>query len=127
MADTSVLKTKLEEEKKLLEEELATVGRRNPDNPKDWEPTQGESELDPTDRNDLADNIEKYEENSEILKELEIRYNNILLALKKLDEGKYGICEVGGEKIEDDRLDANPAARTCKKHINKEQEGEETE
>lgn len=127
MADTSVLKTKLEEEKKLLEEELATVGRRNPSNPADWEPTQGESELDPTDRNDLADNIEKYEENSAILKELEIRYNNVLLALKKIGEGKYGICETGGEKIEDDRLDANPAARTCKKHINEEREEEETE
>ena len=118
--DTAQFKTRLEEEKKLLEGELATVGRRNPDNPADWEATEGETNVDTADRNEVADGIEQYEEHSAILKELETRYNNILLALKKIDESKYGVCEVGGEEIEEDRLAANPAARTCKKHIDTE-------
>jgi RNA polymerase-binding transcription factor DksA len=51
---------------------------------------------------------------------LEVRYNEIKSALKKIEEsapGAYGLCEVGGEQIEEDRLEANPAARTCKAHM----------
>jgi len=36
--------------------------------------------------------------------------------LKKIEDGTYGICEVGGEEIPEDRLDANPSARTCIEH-----------
>ena len=32
--------------------------------------------------------------------------------------GTYGTCEVSGEQIEEDRLEADPAARTCKAHMN---------
>ena len=38
-------------------------------------------------------------------------------ALEKIEKGTYGICETGGEKIEEDRLEANPSARTCKAHM----------
>ena len=37
--------------------------------------------------------------------------------LKKIEEGSFGVCEINGDKIEEDRLLANPAARTCKKHL----------
>jgi RNA polymerase-binding transcription factor DksA len=33
-----------------------------------------------------------------------------------MDEGLYGICEVGSETIPLERLKANPAARTCVEH-----------
>lgn len=122
MNDTAKFKTKLEEEKKLLENELATVGRRNPSNPADWEATQGETDADTADRNDVADNIEQYEEHSAILKELETRYNHVLGALTHIEEGTYGTCTVGGEQIEADRLEANPAATTCKQHMEEETE-----
>ena len=52
-----------------------------------------------------------------MLKELEIRYNDIKDALDKIEKNKYGICEVSGEEIEEERLIANPAARTCKAHM----------
>ena len=39
-------------------------------------------------------------------------------ALERIEKGTYGICEVGNEEIEEDRLNANPAARTCKAHLN---------
>ena len=33
-------------------------------------------------------------------------------ALEKIEAGKYGICEVSGEEIEADRLEAYPSAKT---------------
>lgn len=118
MKDISYYKTKLEEEKAALQKELGTVGRVNPDNPKDWEATPPEGDGPEPDANDAADRIEGYEENTGILKQLEIRYNEVVAALTKIEKGeKYGICEVSGEEIEEERLDANPAATTCMKHM----------
>jgi DnaK suppressor protein len=34
-------------------------------------------------------------------------------ALAKLDSGDYGICEICGKQIPDERLEARPAARYC--------------
>lgn len=110
-------KQKLEEEVKLLKGELQSVGRVNPSNPNDWEATPGKLDILEADRNEAADRIESYEENTAILKELEVRYNNIKSALKKIEDGTYGNCEIGGKPIEEDRLEANPSARTCKAHL----------
>ncbi|MEK7514251.1 MAG: hypothetical protein AAB587_00290 [Patescibacteria group bacterium] len=114
--DTTHFKNKLEEELAILEKELKSVGRRNPQNPADWEakPDSTERSADPT---DSADTIEDFEENTAILKQLEIRFNEIKEALSRITDGTYGICEKGKEIIETDRLEANPAARTCKAHM----------
>jgi len=116
MKDTTHFRELLEAEKKNLESELSTVGRRNPSNPSDWEalPSETGQESDP---NDAADLIENYEGNTAILKDLEIRYNLVLGALMRIDEHTYGICSIGGEEIEEDRLNADPAALTCKAHM----------
>ncbi|MBI2519062.1 MAG: TraR/DksA family transcriptional regulator [Bdellovibrio sp.] len=37
-------------------------------------------------------------------------------ALRRLELGKYGICEVDGEFIDEKRLIALPFARTCTQH-----------
>jgi RNA polymerase-binding transcription factor DksA len=117
MIDTTTYRARLEEEKANLESELESIGRRNPTNPNDWEavPQEVGQESDPNDRADL---IEGFEENTAILKDLEIRYNQVLAALARIEAGTYGTCTVSGEAIEDDRLDADPAASTCKAHIN---------
>lgn len=107
----------IETELKKVEAELKTVGRKNPDNPADWEPIPDKMDISPADDNEVADSIEAYEENTGILKQLEIRFNELQNALKRIADGKYGICEVGGEVIESERLDANPAAMTCKLHM----------
>lgn len=117
MKDTSAYKTKLEEEKVRLEGELASIGRRNPSNPSDWEAVPGATGQEP-DPNDAADLIENFEANTGILKELEARYNDILASLARIETGTFGVCVVGGEEIEEDRLAADPAAATCKAHIN---------
>jgi RNA polymerase-binding transcription factor DksA len=113
-------KEKLEAEKLLLEKELKSVGRRNPNNPADWEATGTTIDADNADTNEVADTIEEYESNAAILKNLEIRYNEILDALRKIEENTYGVCEVSGEPIEKERLEANPAARTSLAHIGEE-------
>lgn len=110
--DIEHFKGKLKEEMKNLVGELKTVGRINPDNPEDWEPTKADFNIPESDKNDVADEIEEYEERSAILKQLEIRYNEIKNALKKIEDGNYGICEISGEEIPRDRLEANPSART---------------
>ena len=94
----------IEVELKKVEAELKTVGRKNPDNPADWEPVPEKMDISPADDNEVADGIEAFEENAGILKQLEIRFNELKDALKRIDDGKYGICEVGGEMIEEERL-----------------------
>ena len=116
--DIEHFKKKLEEELEVLTKELESIGRRNPSNPEDWEPRPEKMDTLKADRNEAADRIETNEENSAVLKELEIRYNNIKLALQKIKDGAYGTCEIGGEEIKLERLEANPAARTCTTHIN---------
>lgn len=114
--DTEYFKKKLEKELKTLETELKSVGHVNPDNPKDWEPDSKEVDINASDLADIADNIENYESNTAILKPLEKQYNEVKLALAKIKKGTYGICEVDGEPIETERLEANPSARTCLSH-----------
>jgi len=110
-------KEKLLKEKALLEEELKTVGRINPDNPLDWEAKRTVLDIDQADRNEVADEIEDFETNTSILTNLEIRYNEVKKALGKIASGTYGICEVSAKEIEMERLEANPAAATCKEHL----------
>lgn len=114
--DLEYFKGKLLEEKERVIEELKSVGRINPDNPEDWEPTKSDFNIPESDKNDVADEIEEYEERSAILKELEIAYNDINRALEKIKEGNYGVCEVSGDDIPRARLEANPAARTTVEH-----------
>lgn len=114
--DIQHFKDLLEKEQERLLAGLKTVGRVNPENPKDWEPVPEESDGDTSDPNDLADNIEDYEGNTAVLKQLETELNDVRVALSKIEKGEYGICEESGEPIEIERLEANPAAKTCLKH-----------
>lgn len=117
--DIQHFKQKLEEEKKVVEGQLREMGRENPRVPGDWEATGGELEtMSPLqDSNEAADKLEEYEERREEVDQLEIRLREINSALGKIEKGEYGVCETGGEPIEEDRLEANPAARTCKAHM----------
>lgn len=115
--DTQKFKQKLEKELADLEKDLKTVGRVNPANPKDWEALPPTKTLDESDPVDVADDIEKYEENTAVLKQLEIRYNEVKKALEKMENGSYGKCDICGKEIEPERLLANPAATVCKTHI----------
>lgn len=117
MENTRAYQEKLEGEKETLEKELLTIGRRNPSSPTDWEPVPQDTGLQ-SDESDRADLIEDFGNSTAILKELEIRYNEVLSALARIQAGTYGTCKISGEKIEDARLAADPTAETCLAHIN---------
>lgn len=117
--DTSTYKKTLEEMLTQITTELKTVGIHNPENSNNWEavPDAITPEADP---NDVADRVEEWDERRSLVATLETRYNNIVRALRKIEGGTYGTCEVCNKTIEEDRLNANPAARTDKEHMNDE-------
>ena len=110
------IKEKLGEEQKRLEPEMGSVGRKNPGVPGDWEAVPSETGME-SDLIDQADVVMSHEANAAILADLEARYNSIVSALKRIETKKYGKCEVCGAPIEEARLEAEPAATTCKKHL----------
>ncbi len=118
MENTQRFKYMLEKEKEMIEKELATVGRKNPDESEDWEATEPEMNTDTAEDGEVAYTIAQFENNRGIVTQLETQLGEVTAALKKVEEGTYGVCETCGEKIEEDRLEANASARTCKTHMN---------
>lgn len=118
--DNNAYKARLEEMLTEVVEELQTIGVHNPENPADWIAVPEELELTEADENVAADRVEEWNERTATLSALETRYNNIKRAQQKIVDGAFGICEIGGEEIEEDRLNANPSARTCKAHMEEE-------
>ena len=114
--DINHLKKELLKEKATLEAQLSSVGRKNSDIPGDWEATGADLNIPLADKNEAADAIEEYEERFATEGELESRLKDVTNALEAIEDGSYGKCHVCGNEIEDDRLKANPAARTCKAH-----------
>jgi len=49
-------------------------------------------------------------------KHLDAKLRDVERALQKLDEGTYGVCDVGGEPIGPERLEAIPWAVRCVEH-----------
>ena len=56
------------------------------------------------------------EKDFSLLEQLEAEIGDLDAALRKVEEGTYGICEVCGRSIEPDRLEALPGTRTCIEH-----------
>ncbi|OGJ03261.1 hypothetical protein A3F97_01305 [Candidatus Nomurabacteria bacterium RIFCSPLOWO2_12_FULL_41_10] len=83
----------------------------------EWEATPEELDSPESDENDKADRFEDFEARSSMMRTLEPRLNNILKALKGLNRESFGKCEVCKKDIENARLEANPAAQTCKNHL----------
>lgn len=113
---TEIYKEKLEVEKELLTKQLESLGVKNLQNPNNWE-TVNIPEDDFSDPNDNADSQEEFGEKNAITNDLEIRLKNINNALQRIESNTYGQCEVCGKEIEEERLNANPAATTCLEHM----------
>ena len=120
MKDVAYYQKILEEERDKLAVELNRLGKADPSKPGDWDVKAPEMDIMTADENELADRTEAIHIDSIVLDELEIRHANIERALHKVEEGAFGTCEVCEAQIEEDRLDANPAARTCKAHMGEE-------
>jgi RNA polymerase-binding transcription factor DksA len=117
--DQKHFRVALEKEQQQLEEQLSTVGRPDPIHQENWEETPL-PEHDEAFRDEVADDLEELGEREEVELGLEKRLRQVRAALARLEAGTYGKCEVGGEEIEAERLEVNPAARTCKAHLEEE-------
>lgn len=110
------IKTKLEEEKGVLLGELDSFAKQDENGI--WVPVPTElGNLEP-DLNDAADRDEDFEERASKTEILSKRLKDVDTALTNLDTEKYGMCVECNAKIEEDRLEANPAAQTCKACMN---------
>ena len=110
--DIPHFKMLLQNEKERLLRESGGLGHVNPANVNDWETTPEER-----DKNEAADAVEEYESRAAVEVTLENHLQNINAALERIENKTYGVCRIGGEAIEEDRLEANPAATTCKAHL----------
>lgn len=116
MLDKKKIKEKLEAERDVLVDEMKDMGKLNPETG-EWEATPQEVDRPEADQNDMADRFEDFEAKSSMIKSLQARLQNILQALKGINRESFGKCEVCKKDIEKARMEANPAARTCKKHL----------
>jgi len=65
---------------------------------------------------DIATETFEREKDFSLLEQLEAEIGDLDAALRKVDQGTYGICEICGRPIEPERLEALPGTRTCIEH-----------
>lgn len=114
--DTKEFEEALNTEKKNIERTLSSISKKNPKNPDDWEASYPNLNVDSADKNDMADEVEEFDNALGVNSILEEKLQDINAALERIVKGTYGKCEKGREAIDPERLRANPAARTCVKH-----------
>lgn len=108
-------KEKLKKEAIEIEKELSRFATKDTRLKGDWDTKFPEIDGDTGGEilEDRAKEIEEYERLLPVEFALENRLRNINLALKKIEEGTYGICEKCGKKIPKERLAAIPEANFC--------------
>ena len=116
MLDKKKIKDKLEQERDSLLLQMKDMGKLNPETG-EWETIPEVLEFPESDQNDMADRFEDFEARSSMMRTLAPRLQDILKALKAIGKDTFGTCKVCKKDIEPARLEANPAARTCKKHL----------
>ena len=103
----------LEAEHDSLQEELASHGKNTSGG---WQGNSSGLEGEESDPTDAADQIEELVTNVPLVEELRTRQKEVTEAIERIENGTYGVCGVCNEPIDEDRLEANPAARTCVAH-----------
>lgn len=104
------IKNQLLAEKSRLEKELAEFTQKNPHNAADYDanfPTIGDAE------DENAAEVATYGDNLTLERTLESTLRDVNAALKRIEEGNYGICKYCGKPIDPKRLEARPASSAC--------------
>jgi DnaK suppressor protein len=100
--NTSLIRSKLEKQRQsivaLIQEEKQKAGASDVYNP---------------DRADLAYDYASRDRRSAYLRQLEDHLNDINEALKRIDQGTYGLCTNCGKIIATARLEARPESTLC--------------
>lgn len=107
----------LEKEKESLLNQLRKLARKSSKS-NDWQPRPPEtSNIQAAEDSERAAVITKMEADLEIEKTLEGSLDEVNTALLKIEDGTYGLCEKTGDVISEERLKANPTAKTCMNHF----------
>ena len=111
-------KQELEKNKKALNKELSLFAEKDPKIKGNWKskfPEFGDSEIGSSRLEVASDEVEEYLSRLPVEHSMELRLQDIALALKKIRTNKYGKCEKCGKNIAINRLEACPEARFCVK------------
>jgi RNA polymerase-binding protein DksA len=105
------IKEQLEAEKTRLEKELSQFAHRNPKAAvADYDaefPSIGDEE------GENASEVAQFSDNLSLEDALEKALRDVESALKRMDEGKYGICSYCKQEIDERRLRARPTSSSC--------------
>lgn len=105
------LKQKLEEQKVSLEKELESFAKKDKNLANNWDaryPNRENGNME-----EEADEAQEYDNLLSLEHSLELKLQNVNLALEKIKKGNYGVCEKCRKKIDTERLDACPEAKIC--------------
>lgn len=97
-------------EKERLEGELEQFSTKNPDNSDDYNakfPNLGDKE------DENAEEVATYSTNLTLERTLESALRDVNSALKRIEEGTYGICKYCDKQIAEKRLRARPGSSSC--------------
>ena len=113
--DTDLARQRLAEERERLDEVKSSF---DDEGLTDQSESESLSELRSYDQHqaDLGTETFEREKDLSILEQVEAELADVEHALRRLDEGTYGTCEIDGKPIPEDRLEALPAARLCLEH-----------
>jgi RNA polymerase-binding transcription factor DksA len=115
--NTEHFKQKLEEEQDLLIKQLGDIAVEGDNGLWSAKDPQMDVMSPIAEPNEAADKLEELDERGEEVTTLSARLADVRLALGHITNGTYGRCEVCDREIEEERLEANPAARTCMEHM----------
>ena len=115
-------KIALGKERELLVNELKTIATPDPNMKDNWNVKHfewGENQI--TSKEDLesGESVNEADEdmkNKALSDSLELRLRDVNNALKRVEDGTYGICAICQKEIPAERLKANPAAATDVEH-----------
>ncbi len=116
------LKKRLEKQKTATEQQLKSFAKKDEKVKGDWDtrfPKFDGGESGSAALEKAADEVTEYGNLLPIEHNLETSLKDIDLALEKIRNGKYGICEKCGKEIPEERLKVHPEARFCLKCENK--------
>ena len=74
------------------------------------------AEFDPDDAADIGSEMFERERTYSVVVGLEGHLKDVDDALRRVDDGSFGVCEVCREAIPEERLEVRPEARFCVQH-----------
>lgn len=103
----------MEAQRDSAKKELESFATKDPNLKHNWDARYPNRE--DGDKEEEADEVQEYENALSLEHSLELKLKDTNVALTKIAEGNYGICEKCGKEIEEERLEAAPEAKLCMK------------